>query len=158
MATEVQQCIETRRFSPEEIAAKTREIYHAMLRESEHLDRGNFTRIHPDDVQRLFDLYDRSFFGGGIRKLLGLVKLNERVQSGTGKPMDLEGGIATGVFYLILVLAFIAFFENLNLRLVVDPLRSMVDQILAFAPSLMALRVTVRTAMATARLNRKEEM
>jgi hypothetical protein len=74
----------------------------------------------------------------GIRKLLGWMKLNERVQSGTGKSMDLQNGIATGAFYLILVLAFIAFFENLNLRLVVDPLRSMAEQILAFAPSLVA--------------------
>lgn len=74
----------------------------------------------------------------GIRKLLGWMKLNERVQTGTGKQMDLQGGIATGAYYFILVLAFIAFFENLNLELVVGPLRSMADRVLAYAPQLVA--------------------
>ena len=58
MATDVQRFIETTQFSSEQITARTREIYDTILRESEHLDGGNFSRIHPADVERLFDLYD----------------------------------------------------------------------------------------------------
>ena len=41
MATDVQQLIQTKKFSPDEIAARTREIYERVLRESEHIDSGN---------------------------------------------------------------------------------------------------------------------
>lgn len=60
----LQQLLEEERFSPEEIAGRTREIYVETLRGSRHLEGGNFTVLHPDDLERLFALYDRLFFEG----------------------------------------------------------------------------------------------
>ncbi len=55
-----------------------------------------------------------------IRRVLGVVKLNDRIRSGAGGKMDVEGGVAKGVYYLILLLALIAFFNALDLPLVSD--------------------------------------
>ena len=52
------------RFSQPEIASRNREIYDTMLAESDWLERGNFEQIHPNDLERLFDLYDLLFFDG----------------------------------------------------------------------------------------------
>ncbi len=88
MATDVQQLIESKKFSSEEITARTREIYDTILRESEYVDAGNFTTIHPSDVERLFDLYDGLFFDGGSRKLLRDSQLDFRLS----KRMTRSGG------------------------------------------------------------------
>jgi len=90
MATDMQQLIETKHFSPNEIAGRTREIYESILHESEHIDRGNFAVIHPNDIERLFDLYDQLFLDGGCRKLLGDTPLSFRLS----KRMTLAGGKA----------------------------------------------------------------
>ncbi len=73
-----------------------------------------------------------------VRKSLGLVKLNERVRSGAGGKMDLEGGIARGIYFLVLVMAVIGFFNAVNLPMVSAPLQSLLDKVLAFLPNLMA--------------------
>ena len=56
-ATDMQRFIETMKYSPAEIAAKAGEIYAAILSESRYIDAGNFTAIHANDIERLFDLY-----------------------------------------------------------------------------------------------------
>jgi hypothetical protein len=91
MAMDMRTLVETGTPSLEEIAAKHREIYETVLRESEFLDAGNFTTIHPDDVERLFDLYDDLFFKGGCRQLLGDAPLGFRLS----KRMTQAGGQAT---------------------------------------------------------------
>ncbi len=91
MATDMQQFIETRKFTPAEIAEKTREIYESVLSESDYLDAGNFNKIHPDDIERLFDLYDQSFFDRGIREMLGDAPLDFRLS----KRMTRAGGKAS---------------------------------------------------------------
>lgn len=73
-----------------------------------------------------------------VRKSLGLLRLNERTVSEAGGKMDLEGGVAKGAFYLVMLLALIAFFNALNLPLVSEPLLSLVDKLLAFLPNLVA--------------------
>lgn len=73
-----------------------------------------------------------------VRKSLGAIGLNQRVQSGAGGTMDLEGGLARGGYYLVLLLALIAFFNVLNLPLVSAPLQGLVEQILAYLPNLIA--------------------
>jgi hypothetical protein len=86
---DVQRLVETKGFSPDEVATKTGEIYDRALRESANLDAGNFTRIHPDDLERLFDLYDELFFEGGMRKLLRdtplVFRLSKRMTQAAGK-------------------------------------------------------------------------
>ena len=56
MAMDLIQLIQTKKFAPEELAAKTHEIYDAILRASKHLGGGNFTVIHRNDVVRLVNL------------------------------------------------------------------------------------------------------
>ena len=90
-----------------------------------------------------------------IRRGLGLIKLNKRLQSGTGGQMDLEGGVARGGFYLVLVMAFIAFFNALDLQQVSAPLQSLVDKFLAFLPNLIAGAVLMLVAWLLATLARK---
>lgn len=91
MATEMRTLVENKKHAPDEIAAKQREIYETVLRESGFLDAGNFTTIHPDDIERLFDLYDELFFAGGCRQLLGDAPLEFRLS----KRMTQAGGKAT---------------------------------------------------------------
>ena len=74
----------------------------------------------------------------GVRKGLGIINVNQRLRSTTGAEMDIEGGTAAGVYYLILLLVLVAFFNALHLELVSGPLRALVDQVLAFVPKLVA--------------------
>ncbi len=74
----------------------------------------------------------------GVRKGLGMLKVNQRLRSTTGAEMDIEGGTAAGIYYLILLLVLVAFFNALHLELVSGPLRALVDQVLAFVPKLVA--------------------
>jgi len=90
-----------------------------------------------------------------VRKSLGLLKLNDRVASAAGGKMDLEGGVAKGVFYLVMLLALIAFFNALNLPLVSEPLQSLVDKVLAFLPNLIAGGVLMLIAWILASILRK---
>jgi hypothetical protein len=86
---DLQQRIESTTISTDEISARTHEIYETVLLESPRLDAGNFTVVHSDDVERLFDLYDRQFFDGGCRKLLGNTplgfRLSKRMTQAAGK-------------------------------------------------------------------------
>ena len=74
----------------------------------------------------------------GVRKGLGIINVNLRLRSTTGAEMDIEGGTAAGVYYLILLLVLVAFFNALHLELVSGPLRPLVGQVLAFVPKLVA--------------------
>ena len=74
----------------------------------------------------------------GVRKSLGFLKLNQRLRSSSGTEMDLESGIAAGLYYLILIMVLIAFFNALKLELVSGPLEALVEQVFAFAPKVVA--------------------
>lgn len=81
-----------------------------------------------------------------LRRGLGVVNLNRYVQSSTGSPMDVEGGIAKGVYYVILLIVLGAFFSALNLTTVSGSLNVLVDQILAFAPRIAAAALLLLVA------------
>ncbi|MDH5562433.1 MAG: mechanosensitive ion channel [Nitrospirota bacterium] len=74
----------------------------------------------------------------GVKKGLGIISVNQRLRSTTGAEMDIEGGTAAGIYYVILLLVLVAFFNALHLELVSGPLRALVDQVLAFVPKLVA--------------------
>lgn len=74
----------------------------------------------------------------GVRKGLGIMNVNQRLRSTTGAEMDIEGGVAVGTYYVILLVVLVAFFNALSLELVSGPLRALVDQVLAFVPKLVA--------------------
>jgi hypothetical protein len=49
---------------PEQVAAKSAAVRTGIIRESDNLKQPNFERIAPEDLARLFELYDRTFFRG----------------------------------------------------------------------------------------------
>jgi hypothetical protein len=89
MATDLQQIVQSKELSPDDIAVMTRDIYDSTLRSSGHLSGGNFTVIRNSDVETLFDLYDERFFDGGCRQLLGdapiFFRLSKRMTQAGGK-------------------------------------------------------------------------
>jgi hypothetical protein len=74
----------------------------------------------------------------GTRRLLDVVNLNERIASSTDSEVDAESWGATGVFWIIMFLVLIAFFNVLDLEIVSAPLQALVTQVFEFAPSLFA--------------------
>lgn len=74
----------------------------------------------------------------GIRKSLGLLNLNQRLRSSTGSEMNLQSGIASVAYYVILLLVLIGFFNALDLELVSGPLQTLVNQVFEFLPRLVA--------------------
>lgn len=89
MPRALQQILEHTAFDACPIRERTAAIYEQVLRESRHMDAANFACFHPQDLQRMFDLYDGSFFGGGCRRLLGDVPLkfaiSRRMTQAAGK-------------------------------------------------------------------------
>ena len=91
----------------------------------------------------------------GVKKSLGLMRLNERIKSGTGSEPDVEGWVAKGAFYIILLLALIGFFNVLNLVTVSGPLQTLVDTVFAYAPRLAAAAVLALLAWILATVLKK---
>ena len=80
--------VETGKLSADWVATKTQHICTTLLKESPHLDGGNFTKIHTSDLERLFSEYDRCFFKAQIRLALGDTPLRFRLS----KRMTRAGG------------------------------------------------------------------
>ncbi len=74
----------------------------------------------------------------GVRKGLGFLQLNTRLGSTTGTQLDVEGGTATALYYLVLLFVLVGFFNALDLEVVSGPLRGLLDQVLAFVPKIVA--------------------
>ena len=56
------------RFAPDVVSEKTAEIARSATTGSHFLRSANFTVISPGDLSRMFDLYDRAFFDGFLRR------------------------------------------------------------------------------------------
>jgi len=76
-----------------------------------------------------------------LRRGLGAVDLNQRVASGTGNQMNIEGGVATGAYYIVLLVVLGAFFSMLNLHTVAGSFQGLVDQVFEYAPRVIAAGV-----------------
>ncbi|MDH3872064.1 MAG: mechanosensitive ion channel [Gammaproteobacteria bacterium] len=72
-----------------------------------------------------------------IRKGLSLAGLNEKVSGDGEKKMDLEGGIAKGGYWIVIIMTLIAVFNVLDLELVSRPLENMVGQVLDYLPRII---------------------
>ncbi|MEM7208016.1 MAG: mechanosensitive ion channel [Pseudomonadota bacterium] len=85
-----------------------------------------------------------------VRKALSFLKLNQRASSDSS--LDLEGGIASGAFWVVLMIAFIAVFDTLNLQLVSQPLNTLVTQVFDYIPQIVggAVLALVAWLLATA--------
>lgn len=91
---------------------------------------------------------------GSIR-LLAMLKVNQRIQESTDQKMNVESGIAVGIFWVILLVTVLAVLNALDLKLVSDPFQSMVTQILSYLPRLAAGTILVLIAWLVATVLRK---
>ncbi len=82
---------------------------------------------------------------GSIR-LLEMLKVNQRIQESTDQTLDVEGGIAIGIFWVILLVTVLGVLNALDLDLVSDPFQVMVTQIFSYLPRLVAGTVLVLVA------------
>jgi len=82
----------------------------------------------------------------GSTRLLALLKVNQRIQESTEQNINVEGGIATGIFWVILLVTVLGVLNALDLELVSDPFQVMVNQIFGYLPRLVAGTVLVIVA------------
>ena len=90
----------------------------------------------------------------GTRRLLAAVDLNERISSSTDNEVNAESWGATGVFWVVMFLVLIAFFNVLDLEIVSAPLQALVTKVFEFGPSLFAAGVLAIIAWVLASLVR----
>jgi hypothetical protein len=74
----------------------------------------------------------------GVRRLLALLSVNQRIKESTGQTIDVQSGIAIGVFWLIMLVTLIGMFNALDLELISNPFQALVTQIFAYLPRLLA--------------------
>ncbi len=97
--------------------------------------------------------------GAGVRKLLSKLSVNQRLNSSTGHPHDIEHVAARIVFWFILIIAIVASFNILNLYAVSTPFSNMINKVLLFIPSIFSalvigvigwiLAIAIRTGLTT---------
>jgi len=87
-----------------------------------------------------------------VRKSLGFVGLNHRFGQSTGTGVDIEGGVAIGAFWLVMLFTLVAVFNSLNLTMVSGPLAALITQITEYAPRLIAGGVLALVAWLVASL------
>ena len=90
----------------------------------------------------------------GVRRLLGMSKLNQRINTSTGRQVDAESPIAIAVFWLILLAAVVAALSALNLSTVSAPLAVMLTDVLRYLPRIFAAGVIGLVAWVVATLIR----
>ena len=74
----------------------------------------------------------------GVRKGLSLLDVNSRISETAQERMDVEKGIAVGVFWLVMLVTLIGVLNTLNLDVVSDPFKEMLRQVLGYLPRLFA--------------------
>lgn len=89
------------------------------------------------------------------RKLLGLGRLNGRIAESTGQPVDLEGPVALGMFWVVLLVAAVAAFNVLDLQVLSQPFAALIDKLIGYLPSLIAGTVLAVLAWFIATVMRK---
>ncbi len=73
-----------------------------------------------------------------VRKVLSLARVNSHVSNSVGKPMDIEGGVSLGVFWLVLLATLLGVFNTLDLDQLSGPFAEMMAQIMTYLPHLLA--------------------
>jgi hypothetical protein len=124
-------------YSAGEVEERSGRIYDEMLGQSPNLRTANFTRIGPDDLERLFAAYDREFFRGRLAEMLHeddahpmAFRLSRRLVRAAGqtmrwtRPIRRAGRPATKIDYEITVSATLLFhtFQNVDRKVMVGGL------------------------------------
>ena len=73
-----------------------------------------------------------------VRKLLSMARLNGRIAESTEQPIDLEGQVALGVFWVVLLVAAVAAFNVLDLQMLSQPFAALIDKLIGYLPRLLA--------------------
>mgnify|MGYP003909135619 CR=1 FL=1 len=81
-----------------------------------------------------------------IRRMLGAAHLNGRIASTTEQKLNLESGIATAIFWLIILITLIGVFNSLDLALASGPFEVMVKEVALYVPHLVAGTVLLMIA------------
>ncbi len=74
----------------------------------------------------------------GVRKSLGLLKVNARIAESTQEEMDVESGISAGVFWLVILITVIGVFNSLHLEQVSNPFNALLTQVFGYLPRFAA--------------------
>ena len=74
----------------------------------------------------------------GVRRSLGFIGVNHRFGKLTGKGVDIEGAVALGLFWVVILLTLAAVFNSLDLALVSGPFAALTTQLFEYAPRLLA--------------------
>jgi hypothetical protein len=77
------------------------------------------------------------------RRLLGMLKVNQRIEESAHQHMNVESGIAIGVFWLVMLVTLVGVFNALDLSTISNPFAEMIAQILGYLPRLVAGTVLV---------------
>lgn len=100
MANRLREILETKSCDSNRIETHTGTIHRELLGHSPYLDVPNFTRIHPSDLERMFQWYDKLFFEEAISKALGDIPLtfdfSSRMTSAAGKTTEFRPRSHTG--------------------------------------------------------------
>jgi hypothetical protein len=94
-----------------------------------------------------------------VRGVLQRAKLDQKIagwrdKTEKGESRDVTRGIGKGIFWLIMILVLIAFFQALRLTLVTDPLNRLLNQIFTFLPQLIGAAILLLIAWLIASLLR----
>ena len=90
----------------------------------------------------------------GVRRLLILLSVNRRIKESTDQALDVESGIAIGVFWVVLLVTFLGVFNALHLELISNPFQVLVTQIFGYLPRLLAGTLLILVAWVIATLLR----
>ena len=90
----------------------------------------------------------------GALRLLGLLSVNQRIAESTGQKIDVQNGIAVGIFWLIMLLTLLGMFNALHLELISNPFQVLVTQIFGYLPRLLAGTLLLLIAWVVAMLLR----
>ncbi len=73
-----------------------------------------------------------------VRRGLRLLDINSKIKAATHSEWNVELWVTRLVYYLLLVLVFIAFFDALDLKMVSEPLQALTTQVFSYLPKLFA--------------------
>lgn len=74
----------------------------------------------------------------GVRRVLGMLRLNQRISESTNTKVNIEHPAATAVFWLVLLATLVAVLNSLDLALLSAPFANMVQDVVGFIPHLVA--------------------
>ena len=82
----------------------------------------------------------------GVTRLLAMLKVNQHIQESTKQTVNVEGGIATALFWVILLVTILGVFNALDLEIASNPLQALANQIFGYMPRLLAGTILVLIA------------